>query len=255
MNVLVVEDDLDISEFYKKILVARGHNVEVFSSAEEGLKAYQNDPFPLIILDWMLPGMDGLELCDQIRAISTEKTPYILVSTSRSAPADLESVLLAGADDYIPKPVDEHSFGIRLAIAEKRISLANQAKNLEQEEQKRSFQFQIADQITKAVGMDIAPDKLFSTILHEIRKEIPYDRAVISTFAPETNEYQRLSDDGDKIPASKSSKNPGRHILSHRVHKEKRAFIISNLQEFPWRDSDLPPIVVPLATRVLEPWT
>lgn len=89
--------------------------------AETGLSAFRDDAFSLVVLDWLLPGMDGLELCRWIRAAPDGDHPLILVITVQDRPEHLTAVLDAGADDYLAKPFTSEVLDVRLAIAERRI--------------------------------------------------------------------------------------------------------------------------------------
>jgi DNA-binding NtrC family response regulator len=118
MKVLIVEDDLSIQQLLEQFLEARGHEVTTCEDAETGWEAYQKDVYPLLILDWILPGMDGLELCREIRTHPQGDYSVIVVATVRDEPDALETVLDAGADDYLAKPLDINLLNVRLTIAE-----------------------------------------------------------------------------------------------------------------------------------------
>src|SRR4026208_2312460 len=106
MKVLIVEDDIVTQRLFEMILLSRGHKVTVCQDAEAAWEEYQKEPYPLIILDWLLPGMDGLQLCYQLRALPHGDRSVILMVTTRNQPEHLREVLDAGADDYLAKPVD-----------------------------------------------------------------------------------------------------------------------------------------------------
>ena len=130
MRVLLVEDDEGIRRLLTEVLrEEHEHEVVAFETAEEALAAWTvwreagappEKGFPLALLDWMLPGMDGLELCRRIRAAGGRDV-VILVVTARSRPADLQAVLDAGADDYVAKPLLLDLLDVRLAVAARRV--------------------------------------------------------------------------------------------------------------------------------------
>jgi DNA-binding response OmpR family regulator len=124
MRVLIVEDDPDIRGLVAEIVAEeRGHEAAAFASAEEAWDASQDEAFPMMVLDWMLPGgMDGLELCRRLRATPAGQNSVILVLTARSRPPDLTAVLDAGADDYLTKP-----FGVRELMARVRAVMRRRA--------------------------------------------------------------------------------------------------------------------------------
>lgn len=121
MRVLLVEDDSSTRRFLKVILDKLGYETTECETAEAGLEAYQGEPFPIALLDWMLPGMSGVELCRQIRGAAGGENTFILMSTSQDQLSDIEIALKAGADDYLIKPVDIKQMKIRLFIAEQRV--------------------------------------------------------------------------------------------------------------------------------------
>ena len=119
MNVLIVEDNLVLQRMVAEVLRDRGHEVAAFVDAESAWAECQRKHFPLALLDWQLPGMDGLELCRRLRTLPAGKSTVVMVVTGRDQPADLQRVLQAGADDYLAKPVAMGLLKIRLTIAEK----------------------------------------------------------------------------------------------------------------------------------------
>ena len=121
LHVLLVEDNPDERWLLGEILRGRGHTVTACEDGESGWVAYQKSRPPLLILDWLLPGMDGLELCRLIREEGDTPGCVVMVVTSRDSVEDLRLVLNAGADDYVQKPVNVSLFEIRLAVAEQRV--------------------------------------------------------------------------------------------------------------------------------------
>ena len=102
MQVLVVEDEQQMAELLRRTLEEEGHHVIVASNGREGLDIARCSPFDVIVLDVMLPGMDGITVARQLRE-SRVQTP-ILMLTARDAPSDIVKGLDCGADDYLTKP-------------------------------------------------------------------------------------------------------------------------------------------------------
>ena len=102
MRLLLVEDDERIVEFLTRGLDSKGYSVDVVNSGPEGLEYGRSDIYKVIILDLMLPGMHGREVCQQLR-IAGVKTP-ILMLTAMDALEDVVEGLRMGADDYMTKP-------------------------------------------------------------------------------------------------------------------------------------------------------
>lgn len=109
-QILVVEDDLDIGRLLEMHLTDTAYAVEIAKTGEDGLQCVLSKRYDLIILDVMLPGIDGLEICRQLRSLPTY-TP-ILMLTAKSSEIDRVLGLEVGADDYVTKP-----FSVRELLA------------------------------------------------------------------------------------------------------------------------------------------
>jgi diguanylate cyclase (GGDEF)-like protein len=126
-SVLVVEDSAVYRDMLASCLRESGYDVSV---AEDGLQAWeilQKDNAPnLLIIDWMLPGLDGIELCRRIRARQTSPDPYVLLLSAQEKKQDLIEGLNAGADDYLTKPFDVNELRARLRSGARILSLQEQ---------------------------------------------------------------------------------------------------------------------------------
>lgn len=101
-KLLVVEDEIAIQQGLVDLFVFNGYEVEAYSDGKEGLDAALNGHFDLILLDVMLPSMDGFSICNEIRKLS-RRQPIIML-TAKNAEEDVINGLTLGADDYIAKP-------------------------------------------------------------------------------------------------------------------------------------------------------
>jgi DNA-binding response OmpR family regulator len=104
MDVLVVEDDKEICEALRVVLEPEGFKVNFAYNGLSALAAFEQQGSDVILLDWMLPGLDGLEVCNRIRAMPKGSAPYILMLTARDQEINKVIGLSTGADDYIVKP-------------------------------------------------------------------------------------------------------------------------------------------------------
>ena len=111
-RILVIEDEARIAQFIERGLIYEGYRVNVARDGKIGLGIARDTPPDLVILDWMLPGLDGLEVCKRLRAASDVP---ILMLTAKDDIQDRVTGLDAGADDYLVKPfsVDELMARIR----------------------------------------------------------------------------------------------------------------------------------------------
>jgi two-component system phosphate regulon response regulator PhoB len=103
-NILVVEDEAPIAELIRYNLAAQGFRVSVAADGEEAELLVGEDRFDLVILDWMLPGLSGLEFCRRLRRREDANALPVLMLTARGEEGDRVRGLATGADDYMVKP-------------------------------------------------------------------------------------------------------------------------------------------------------
>jgi PAS domain S-box-containing protein len=160
MKVLVVDDAVAGRTMFRKFLTRFGYDVETCGNGEDALKLYEQEKFPIIITDVIMPIMDGYEFCRRIRDLNDGLQPVILAITAQRDPAVLERMLEAGADDFLDKPnlrddSDIRIFNIRLQIAEKVAKDRLKRKHAEEaqrnsEEKYRSLVESLEEGIAKA---------------------------------------------------------------------------------------------------------
>lgn len=102
-DILIVEDHQELAQLLRRFLQAEGYTVEIAQTGEKAVELYAEHHAKLVILDIMLPGMDGFSVCKKIR--DTDNTPILIVSAKNQKEDQLNGLLL-GADDYIEKPYD-----------------------------------------------------------------------------------------------------------------------------------------------------
>lgn len=116
---LVVDDELATRVMVAGILRAQGLAVTMAADGEEAWQLHEKDPFPLVVTDWMMPKVSGVELAAKIRARGGDAYTYILVVTSLSAREHTLQAFEAGADDMLSKPVDAEQIAARLGVAKR----------------------------------------------------------------------------------------------------------------------------------------
>ena len=129
MNILLVEDDRKLSRALTTMLEEDGNTVALAYDGERGLELGMEDPYDVVILDVMLPHMDGFDVCRTLRANRIE-TP-VLMLTARTTVGDRVNGLDAGADDYLPKPFAFRELMARLRALTRRQIDSRSADHLE----------------------------------------------------------------------------------------------------------------------------
>src|SRR5437762_13326310 len=121
MRILLVEDHPESRTTLRRLIERRGYEVVAVGSAEEAEIELTKQPFLFLILDWMLPGKSGVDLCRELRAGPNGDEMFILLVTARADTEDLEQALEAGANDYLTKPLDLGLLNVRISVAERQI--------------------------------------------------------------------------------------------------------------------------------------
>ncbi len=130
--ILLVEDNPVSRKIVEKTLVKAGHDVTTAGTGREALALFKKTFFPIVLTDWVMPEVDGLELCRIIRNTSSEGYVYILLLTARDSKDDIVTGLKAGADDYLNKPISPPELiarlntGLRVLELEKSLKTANE---------------------------------------------------------------------------------------------------------------------------------
>ncbi len=130
-KVLIVEDEEALALLLQYNLEAEGFRVSLAQRGDEAEVAIREDPPDLIILDWMLPGLSGIELCRRLRAGKTARPIPILILTARGEEQDRIRGLTVGADDYVVKPFSVPELLARVRAILRRASPARIAQTLE----------------------------------------------------------------------------------------------------------------------------
>ena len=107
IRILVVEDDPFFQRVLLKRLAAEGYQVQAASDGREGMKSIVTYEPDLVISDWMMPQVDGLELCQSVKTGLGEAAPYFILLTAKGEISDKLLALDTGADDYLVKPCDQ----------------------------------------------------------------------------------------------------------------------------------------------------
>lgn len=124
MKILIAEDNLTTRRILESILVKWNYDVVSACDGNEAWeKLQEKDPPKLIILDWMMPGINGVEICRRLRRADPAEPMYIILLTARDDKNDIVEGLGAGADDYIAKPFDKDELRARIDVGRRVVEL------------------------------------------------------------------------------------------------------------------------------------
>lgn len=123
MRVLLAEDEVVSRKLLQTYLEKWGHEVIATSSGSEAWELFEQSDFQMVMTDWMMPEMDGLELIRRIRAARRPAYVYAILLTARSQKEDLVKGMEAGADDFVAKPFDRDELRMRIRAGERIVQL------------------------------------------------------------------------------------------------------------------------------------
>ena len=123
MRILIAEDDPVSRELLRHSLAALGHTVVEAANGRVAWDAFQKSPTEVVITDWMMPEMEGPELCRRIRAVKSKHYIYVVFLTVVHGTTRYLEAMDAGADDFLSKPLDREQLAARLRVAERILGL------------------------------------------------------------------------------------------------------------------------------------
>jgi sigma-B regulation protein RsbU (phosphoserine phosphatase) len=131
LRLLLAEDDAVTRQTLRAMLMAQGHEVTDAEDGSVAWGAWQLSQPRIVISDWLMPEMDGLELCRKIRALPGKPYTYFILQTSRTGRENFLEAMGAGVDDFVTKPVAADELKARLGVAERILGLRQELLALE----------------------------------------------------------------------------------------------------------------------------
>lgn len=130
MKILVADDDRLACALLKGIFSKLGHDVTTVNNGVDAWRVIKEEQIRLVTLDWMMPGLEGVEVCRRIRAEPGSHYTYVILVTGRVDESSFRQGMATGADDFITKPVDIGLLATRLRVAERILALQNEVVEL-----------------------------------------------------------------------------------------------------------------------------
>jgi len=196
MKILIAEDDLTTRSILRAVLMKWGYDVEAVNDGNEALAALlREDPPKLAVLDWMMPGISGVEICARLRAEDNPLPPYLILLTARDKKEDIVKGLQSGANDYILKPFDNEELRARLRVGERMIDL--QDKLFQSIEQQKKLA--LTDPLTGIANRRAILDRLEMEMARAERKNTSLWIAIL-----DIDHFKRINDNfghlvGDRV--------------------------------------------------------
>jgi len=183
--VLIVEDNPVSRKLLEKTLIKSGYDVVSVENGRMALELFDKRFFPFILTDWMMPEMDGLELCRAIRKKVLPGYVFIVILTAKDSKDDIVTGLEAGADDYLSKPFNQSELIARLKTGIRIIELEKSLKDATEEVRLLS----ITDPLTKCYNRGYLTDSLPA----EIKRAKRYDRN-LSIILCDIDHFKKVND-------------------------------------------------------------
>jgi CheY-like chemotaxis protein len=132
-RILIAEDDEISAKILEAALSKFGYEPVIARDGAEAWDLFNREPARLIVSDWMMPGLDGLGLCEKVRArAQTPYTYFILLTANRTSTDNYEMAAAAGVDDFLTKPLDREAIRMRLRVAERILQYTAEIRQLQE---------------------------------------------------------------------------------------------------------------------------
>ena len=189
--ILLVEDEPSAAEVVQMMLEGVGYAVEVADDGASGLARIEAGGVELVILDVMLPGLNGLELCRRVRAAEGEVYLPIIILTARASEKQRQEGFLAGADDYVTKPVDYNELLARVQVwvrARRRLQAAHAQLTREMAERHRAEEAARETEVLRRTEQ--LHSALLSSVSHDLRTPLTAIKAAVTSLLDSGVDWQ-----------------------------------------------------------------
>ena len=183
--ILIAEDDPVSRKLLEKILIKAGNKVVSVENGQKALELFNDKFFPIVLTDWMMPEMDGLELCRAIRKNTYPGYVFIILLTAKDSKDDIIRGLRAGADDYLTKPFSHAELIARLNTGKRVLELERSLKDANEEIRILS----ITDPLTGTYNRGYMTERL----PQEIKRARRYSR-VLSIILCDIDHFKKVND-------------------------------------------------------------
>lgn len=223
MRVLIAEDDGVARLILRKALEELGYTVHTAKDGDEAWKAFQKEGFPLVISDWIMPGMDGIELCRRIRAHSDRGYTYFILLTARDTREDRFHAIESGADDFLSKPLDRAELASRLSVARRIFDMEQRLRDQKEELELKTQALELSQEMIEQANLRFR--ELFENVPVACftfdAEGIIYEWNHAATHLYGWQEYEVLSTSMFDTIITPENENTMREIIRQVMHGEK----------------------------------
>ena len=184
-RVLLVEDNIVSRKLLEKILIKGGFEVITAENGRKALSLFKKQFCPIVLTDWVMPEMNGLELCQAIRNHQSPGYVFIVIITAKDTKDDIISGLESGADDYLTKPINQSELFARLKTGKRILQLERSLKKANEEIRLLS----ITDSLTKVYNRGY----LNESLPHEIKRSSRFGRS-LSIIMCDLDHFKQIND-------------------------------------------------------------
>jgi signal transduction histidine kinase len=199
MRILLAEDDPVTRKRMTRLLNQAGYEVDAVADGTAALRKMTDHYYPMLVTDWEMPGMGGIELCKAVRSLALDGYVYTLLLADRDANAHVIAGLEAGADDYLVKPIHDPELIARLNTGRRILTLEHSLRTLELE-RSQAQKLESVGRLAAGVAHEInTPVQFVSDNVQFVRASLPQIAAVIHAFR---NLHQTVQSGGDVARAA-----------------------------------------------------
>ena len=225
MQILIAEDDVVTTMVVQKILEKAGHGVTVTKDGTEAWEAIQSVNFDLILMDWVLPNIDGLTLAQKTREYHKTKSPYLLLMSGKLGKEERVASFKSGINNFLLKPIDEIDLLVQLKAAERYLLMSGllQKERAEKEKANKISQVVLKRSVDMATLLSQTTRDELNALMTNIDSQFQQTKSKLNEQDKQIylRELQAVKKDIEGIQANYSS------LLNQ--HKQALAAIIKNM--------------------------
>ncbi len=191
---MVAEDDPVSRQMLEKVLTRSGYEVITVDNGKKALEKYKERFFPIVLTDWMMPEMDGFELCKAVRAHAVDRYVFIVLLTAKDSKEDIIMGFDAGADDYLTKPINYAELVARIKTGTRILELEQSLRIANEEIKKLSVTDDLTGVFNRRYIMENLPREIKRTLRYKhnlslVMTDIDHFKKINDTYGHQMGDY------------------------------------------------------------------